>query len=486
MDAPNPGTFVVSGPATATRLARARSVTLDVMVMRESPFDGDIVVQLEGLPSGVTATIGGVPATSGAVVVTLAATDAVPLGTASFTIRATGEGISATAMASLEIVGTPGTVDAAFGTAGSVVVALPSSIGLRGFGVAPNGSIFGGSTTNGDRVAVWHVTPEGQLDAAFAPSATVTGILELDIGVTPSVGLALGATSDNGVIVSGRYTTTGAAGMYILKRNGDGTPATGYASNGLGVYADVLGGNPAGSVRGGLIMPNDAFYAVGTCSNFAAGIAAFTPTGTVDTSQWGGGFCDAPPATGAETAQSVAKLPDGRFVIGTVLLPSGGTSSTRLTMLNAGGVDTTWGNSGHITTGLTPAISFFPFTFATSTNAVVAGYTNGSNGATRRYTSTGLDNSFGIDGAAPGSFGTAFGADGDATLVAGAISNQRIAIQRVRADGTLDPDFGVNGVSIVPRPADILFVTHIARQPTTGKIVLGLSGDDKVGVLRVW
>jgi len=213
------------------------------------------------------------------------------------------------------------------------------------------------------------------------------------------------------------------------------------------------------------------------------------PSGSLDTTFAGGGVASTDINGGTERARAVAIQSDGKYVVAGWGEVASGNDDFALARFNAdGSLDTSFSTDGKQTTGFAGDDQASAVAIQSDGKVVVAGTANaggtGADFALVRYNADGsLDTSFGTGGkvvtALSAGQDTARGmvlqADGK-ILVAGSSDeadahNNKLALVRYNADGSLDSTFGTGGTAF----ADFVFFDTgqaVALQPN-GKILVG-------------
>ena len=170
--------------------------------------------------------------------------------------------------------------------------------------------------------------------------------------------------------------------------------------------------------------------------------------GQIDTTfgQDGGTITPLASSGDIDEANAVTIQPDGKIVLAGRSDNGSGTGKTDFAVVRynaAGSLDTTFGGDGKVTT------------FTQDTNADGFGDTN--------------------------AIAYAVAIQSDGKIVAAGVSDNDFALIRYRADGTLDPTFGVGGIVVTSVGGGVDAIRAMALQPADGKImVAGESSGDFV------
>lgn len=191
------------------------------------------------------------------------------------------------------------------------------------------------------------------------------------------------------------------------------------------------------------------------------------PAGSIDTS-FGGGIVTLPVGQGEDYGNAVAVQPDGKVLVAGASATNTGTVISLLRFLRDGGLDTTFGTGGRVTTAIgTRSDSAAAIALQADGRIVVAGSSeqaaSGLDIAVLRYLPDGrLDPAFGQGGKVVTPVGSdtdrawavAIQADGKIVVAGesntGPVSGVDFALLRYRPDGTLDAGFGVGGKVLTP------------------------------------
>ena len=413
-DAFEPGLQALSLPPLV-HLVQGETASLTVTVNR-FVYGGDVVVELLGLPIGVTAAATTIPAASSAGTITLSATTSATLGPVQLT--ATAPGLSAWGpgdIATLLVQGPPGTVDTTFGVNGIARAPFdspPRYMALatqQGIALAPDGRILlcGNVWISNEQylfaTALVRLEADGSLDTTFNNgSGTVPGAVLYEQTNASSWPTACGLVASSGLILLGGFSQ-------ILTESYHSLFAAAFASNGSldssygphqGVYETDL--DMDSKVAGMAVSADGSMVAVGfngsTWELFRLTAAGeLDPTfGPSNTGSDAGGIVGIP---GVVTVDSVGYLSDGRLIVFV-----GSSSGWWLERYSADGVlDETYGDAG---SGQAVTLASLGFGVVLPDDSVVVG------------------------GLTADDAGTAGGA---------------IGLAHFRTDGQLDPGFGSAG-----------------------------------------
>lgn len=247
-------------------------------------------------------------------------------------------------------------------------------------------------------------------------------------------------------------------------------------------------GNGDGRAYGSALQSDGKIVAVGSCENqfnddFA--VIRYSANGTLDTTFGSGGKVSTAFGSSHDVAFGVAVQGDGRIVVVGRSHNGSNQDIAIARYLQNGGLDTTFGSGGRVTTAIGSSNDVANSVAVQSDGKiVVAGYVSigGYNDfAVVRYNANGtLDSTFGVGG----KVSTDFSSQSDSAyavtlqsdgkiLVAGIALNgvNDLAVARYDADGSLDSTFGIGGKVTTALGSGFDFASSIAVQGD-GKIVV--------------
>ncbi len=408
---PNVPALVLTLATPRVALVRGTSATIGVTIERRGGYADAVVVNVSGLPRGVTVdnlSLGSAKTTGS---LTFHATVAAALDPHSaITVTAAGGTLSQTSPLVLRVQDAAGTLDTTFGTQGIAAAVMGSSTsGLGGGGLAvdDDGRIVicgNGLSVTGTRVAqVARMTTDGKLDTTFATAGVF-------MGNSP------GHTLDvcNGVVV---------------------LPGGALALAGFTLLP--IAGSPHAPIA-----------------------AKLTNKGVLDTTFGGGtGFVTITVSPSDAKAHGLLAQSDGKLVLGGF----GNNGITLWRLLASGSLDVAFGDSatGQVTSTFTNAGGFVGFGFH-GDGRIYASPAFATSFLAFRYTALGaLDPSFGSAGHAVGGTASQVGdtggqlvvqPDNKAVLVgsvgvgAADSATKGVQLARFTEDGKLDATFGTAGV----------------------------------------
>lgn len=292
-----------------------------------------------------------------------------------------------------------GSADSGFGTNGVVTTNLGSTQD-QGEGVvvqADNKIVVAGFTqsqTKGRDFAVVRYNSNGTLDTNFGTGGIVTTDF---FGLDDQAGDVL-LQPDGKIVVIGTATTVagGNTDFAVARYNSDGKLDTNFGTGGK--VTTNIGTFDTGN-RG--VLQSDGKIIVAGGGGFS--LVRYNPNGSLDTSFGTGGLVSVAPDS---VAEDVALRPDGRIVVGGILV--NGQSSTNFQaaqFLPNGALDTSFGSSGLVTTFFSGAdATAFAIALQSDGSLILGGSISNRNTladdwALTRYTAAGNpDFSFGLNG----------------------------------------------------------------------------------------
>jgi uncharacterized delta-60 repeat protein len=302
----------------------------------------------------------------------------------------------------------------------------------------------------------------------------------------------------------------------VVRYNPDGTPDTGFGTNGIKLIDFALGNGNDDAATDVAVQPDGKIVVVGFASTTANGddfaVARLNADGSLDTGFGTGGKVNIDFGGGGskdDVARAVALAANGDIFVTGVVTNAGGTLAFGVARLSSAGAPVTaFGNNGHefIDFGGTneegQGIALQPdgkLVVVGFTNAVPA---NGNDFAIARLdpTTGKLDTTFNPGGTTPGEktinfggtsddqgFDVAVQSDGKIVAVGRTDVNAGdldAAVARLNADGSLDTSFDTDGLATVDfgTPGDT--ANRVLIQPD-GRIVLVGNTDGDMAVARL-
>ena len=355
-----------------------------------------------------------------------------------------------------------GDLDRTFGHVGFKTTSITGSYD-RGYGIVrqPDGKIILVGNRNedsGSAITLIRYNADGSLDTTFDGDGKVLD----EAGRTNAVALQ----ADGKIVITGKTSEINGTFFAVFRYNPDGSPDSSFGNNGKFKSAISLLGNAIA------ILPDGKIVVAGTggapfSNNFAA--ARLNPNGTFDTTFNGSGTVNTPigdAIDGTNIRKTLAIQPDGKIIVGgTSQFGATGKDFTLVRYNSNGSLDSTFGGGGGIvqTSFSNSAQNEFLQSIALDSNGRIAaaGYADTATAeqsfALARYNSDGsLDSSFSDDGkliikTRPNTFERANVVTIQTRgkiLIAGTsgYSRRDFALVRFNSNGTLDTNFGLNGV----------------------------------------
>jgi endo-1,4-beta-xylanase len=211
-----PAGFTMTVSPTSAAIAPGACVVFAVSISRPSGFTGPVTLSVTGLPAGWTVTINPNPVTGNNATITVCAPATAAPGAVSFTIVATGGGVSRTATVTLNVSGTPN----------FALTANPGSLSVvRGASGTSTISIARSSFTGPVAFSASGV-PAG-VTATFSPTSTSGNSVGLSLAASSAAALGTSTITVNGT--GGGLTRTATVGLTVTADSGTGgvtlTPA---------------------------------------------------------------------------------------------------------------------------------------------------------------------------------------------------------------------------------------------------------------------
>lgn len=341
-----------------------------------------------------------------------------------------------------------------------------------------------GRNSNGvdNDFAVARYQQDGGLDGSFGAGGKVfTGF-----GTGDDVASAVGLQTDGKIVVAGSARPSSSSDFAAARYNTDGTLDTTFATTGKATTS-FSSGDDFG--RALVVQSDDKIVIAGAAANgpnTSFGLLRYNTNGTLDTSFNTTGTVTTVLGTVSSGANALAQQSDGKLVAAGFSYDGSFFSFALARYTTAGALDSTFGNSGKVTTSIR-GIDDKANAVAIQSDGkiVVAGPSLSATDfdfAVVRYLSNGtLDTTFG----GTGTIITPIGADDDlatglviessgAVVVAGSSSNGTnydIAIARYLSGGSLDSIFHTTGKTVVDLGGFDDLAGNLIQQPD-GKFVV--------------
>ncbi|MGF1472591.1 MAG: hypothetical protein ACFB50_12750 [Rubrobacteraceae bacterium] len=411
-----------------------------------------------------------------------------------------------------------GSLDTSFGRRGIVTTDVGGS-GSEANSVAlqPDGKIVAaGSADFGSgefQFALARYNEDGSLDTSFGSGGI---ILDNAGGSFTSEANAVVLQPDGKIVAAGLGGVGPDNQQFVLTRyNADGSPDTSFGDEGV-VTTDV-GGSETSEANAVVLQPDGkivaAGYAAPGSSTLRFALARYNTDGSLDTSFGDDGTVTTDIRGSLDSAaNAVALQPDGKIIAAGFAIPSLDVDDREFALARYdedGTLDNSFGSGGTVTTDISGAGESEAKDVILQPNGkiVTAGYAFDSSNTQRfalaRYNANGsLDTSFGrrgivttdVGGSGSEANSVALQPDGRIVAVGAAdtgVVNQRFALARYNADGSLDTSFNSKGGVVVTDigGSGISVANAVALQPD-GKIVaagfieIGGSGEFRFALAR--
>lgn len=367
--------------------------------------------------------------------------------------------------------GQPGTLDTSFGDGGiSVVGFAGESVSGDDLAIQPDGKIIVGGvkTPAGDHFAVMRFTRSGALDTTFGTN----GVAQTRVGNTSHSVTAVALQPDGKILLAGFTRFVGQNPDFALLRyTSDGVLDATFGVGGV-VLTDF--GTRTDQVRAMALMPDGRIVLGGQTLTDDLSIAdmafaRYMPDGTLDSTFGTGGRAVVDVRGTRDEARGVAVLSGGQIVASGLSKNTSGDwyDVAVVKLLADGSFDSTFGQSGRFVSAFGGPGSDVGagIVVDSSGKLVVAGLAGGNDiGALRLTTSGAVDPTFGVGGRARIDFasrnedgtGVVLEPGGKVLLVgvsaSAVVTDTRVGIARLLADGSADSTFGVGGSMLVPLP----------------------------------
>ena len=329
-------------------------------------------------------------------------------------------------------------------------------------------------------VAVARFLPDGTLDPSFGGN----GRVRMTLGADAALAFDVAVAGDNGLAIAGRWTGGGIENSFVLRLDPGGKPVAGFGVDGLA----IVNFGKQESANAVAFAPSGAIDIGGYASNgvtMRSALARLRPAGTLDPAFAGNGKLLLDLSPGAEQVNDLVVLPRGDIVAAGYAEYATMPRFAIFRVHGGGDLAARFGHGGVTRTDLGPGADIANAIAVTGAGGfVLAGSAaNGAEGdwGIVRYTPKGLpDPTFGNGGVVILAWSSAperaddLVSVGAKLLVAGRIhrtsTGDDVGVVRLRADGSLDPTFAINGVARIDVHGSTDAAHGIALQPN-GKIV---------------
>jgi uncharacterized delta-60 repeat protein len=473
-------------------LVQGATASLTVTVDR-GVYGGDVLAELQGLPTGVTATGTTVPAGSSSGTITLSAAMNATLGPAQLTAWAAGS--SGGGQATLLVQGAPGTVDTTFGVngiarapfTGTSYMALATQ---QGIALTPDGRILLCGNVEAQAMvyetALVRFEGDGSLDNTFNGAGTALW----EQPGNSDVPTGCGWVPSSSLILLGGFSRVPASAGYhsFLAAAFASNGSTDYSYGEGGVYEPDLGVDS--KIVGVAVGADGSLVALGF-SGSTSEIFRLTATGGLDSTF---GASDA----GSDAASGVVGMPAGvglgsagYLSDGRLIVLAGSSSGCWLERYSANGVlDETYGDGG---SGQAISLNSLCWSVVAADDSVVvgglaandAGTVTGAIGLAHFETNGQLDPGFGgagttttnLPGGSSPYFAIAVGEDGRiATALSSGDSPGSFSAAVFLPTGALDTSFGDGGF-VTTSVGTTALPNDVAIDPLGRILVAGTAND---------
>lgn len=334
---------------------------------------------------------------------------------------------------------------------------------------------------NNNQIGIARYTAYGQLDLTFGNNGFMTSIL----GTQQAYGNALLIDSNDKSIVVGSGIINDVSKLLIARFNTDGTLDSSFGNAGitLSAFGDGANGNGIVLQNDGSLVVAGALVESGTPKMV---IARYTTSGILDTS-FGSNGSTTVQVGSVSSSNAIALQPNEQIIAGGYSVVNGLQSFVLVRLNTDGTLDNNFGNEGVVSTptGLGDAVRSL---LLQADGKIIVGGSSGNNFGLVRYNVDGsVDTNFGSNGVVVQSIGSYAQINGialqaDGKIVAVGYSDSYFALARFNADGSIDTSFGSNGIVTTslsgPDAAQSLVI-----QPD-GKIIAAGSAGNNFGLVR--
>ena len=297
--APPPDAQILPGTPVDPKLAPIPKQTVVLGKTAKIPFsvvrgrlDGDIAMEVAGLPRGVTAKLGSVPKGSLNGELELAATEDAATGLAKVTLTAKGGGFTFEQAFDLDVRGVPFSLDKSLGTNGIANVAPAAGSSEISAYALPAGKTLFFSALGGRFLNLRRLSADGSPDPTFGNAGVVEFRYGPDFGTNNFGRSSLMTSTGDIVTVVAAYPSGESPVIYVAKWTANGQPAAAFGQSGS-TQVTMAKGESAASVAqtpdGGFVVAVSRRDSTSTPSTLVGDVRLFKfgPTGARDL-RWGG------------------------------------------------------------------------------------------------------------------------------------------------------------------------------------------------------
>ena len=413
-------------------------------------------------------------------------------------MRTTGRALLALAFALDATPGfcSPGDLDPSFGNHGRVVTDLGGIEFAKSAALQADGRIVVAGFTGAGKLLLVRYDSDGTLDASFGTGGTVL----TTIGSGGGAG-ALALQTDGKMVAAGAASVGGSGRIAVARYDASGTLDPTFGSGGT-VTTAVGDSANANAV---VIQPDGSIVAAGystTAGHYDFALVRYDASGALDPTFGTGGIVATDLGVDA-LANAMVLQPDGRLIVGGFSASSPGNPSGEHFALARyaadGSLDPSFGSGGTIVAGFQGRIAALALVAGGKFLVAGKGYPGGF--VLARYESNGnADATFGVSGIVTSRFGS--GEPDDAGFALAVQPDGRIVVAgrgqpgyaspyfgliRYDADGSLDRTFAPCVVVATPFPPVGTFgatAYAVLVQPDGKLVTVGTSNDEDVALAR--
>jgi uncharacterized delta-60 repeat protein len=394
-----------------------------------------------------------------------------------------------------------GDPDTDFGFDGVVITDVGTSgASAMTCAIQPDGKILvGGNMSNGNSYyALARYLPDGFMDNSFGNNGLVfsdVGYLNLEDWV-----LALATQPDGKILAAGYSGSANSYSVSLARFYPDGRIDSTFSQDGKVITSLSQEDDVAHSIY---LLPEGKILLAGLTTNGSTqyfALVRYLPDGNLDMSFGTGGIATYTLITGGyQIMKGIAIQPDGKIVLAASYGYSSDPGVVIVRMNADGSPDNSFGVYGRVVTNFEDIIYMYSFVQQSNGKFLMAGYLVNSfwtyDIALARFLPTGvLDQSFGDGGIVITAaddidllMGTSCALQADGKIIAGGLAASLeeesidFAVARYLPDGSIDMDFGVDGMVMTDFDGAWDGINAIAIQPDGKIVAVGESfrGDDR-------
>ena len=375
-----------------------------------------------------------------------------------------------------------GTLDVTFDDDGKVSTEFGSyKSAVRSLALQLDGKIIAAGSTynNGSyhRFAVARYNNDGSLDTSFGTEGRVVGDFpEEKMAITSVFVQPDGKIIGSGIIYNQYFDSE----FMMVRFNADGSIDSGFGNNGMVSEGSLTINSVKMQPDGKIVAAGFNYSQTGSQRDIA--VLRFNTDGTIDTSFAQNGYFITSVGV-RDYANSLSILPDGKIVIGGAIFNGNHSDFCVIRLLPDGSPDPDFGLNGIASYDYDENDEITSICLQPDGKLVFSGFTGDDDNeylyAVMRINEDGsVDHGFGDDGLVTGEGGSMAKKvevePSGKILVAGAYgggNNKTASMLRFNHDGTLDPEFGENGL-ITTTFSSSCQANAVVLQPD-GKILLG-------------